>query len=66
LILAVIRVMELPQLIEQNLSWGKILSEAHETLAFIMLGLIVLHLAVALKHRFLSKNPETDVLRRML
>ena len=39
------------------------MSEAHYTIAFILLGLIVLHTAGALKHRFIDKD---DVLNRMM
>ena len=36
---------------------------AHEMIAFIIIGLLVLHMAAALKHHFIEKN---NVLRRML
>jgi cytochrome b561 len=35
----------------------------HTTLGFLMLGLVVLHIAAALKHHFIDKD---DVLGRML
>lgn len=58
--------MELPQLIEQNRAVGEFMKEAHEFLAFFILILVALHLIGAIKHRFFSNNPETDVLGRML
>jgi len=39
------------------------MSEAHYVIAFILLGLIALHIAGALKHRFIDKD---DVLNRMM
>lgn len=39
------------------------ISEAHETMAAAMIGLLVLHVAAALKHHFILKD---DVLTRML
>lgn len=58
--------IELPQLIAQDRAIGEFMAEAHESLAFFILGLFALHVIGALKHRFFSNNPETDVLRRML
>ncbi|MCT2398760.1 cytochrome b [Novosphingobium mangrovi (ex Huang et al. 2023)] len=37
--------------------------EAHEVLGFVMLALVVLHVAAALRHHFVLKD---DILRRML
>ena len=42
---------------------AKTLAESHEIIAFIIIGLLVLHIAGALKHHFIDKD---DVLRRML
>jgi cytochrome b561 len=44
----------------------EIFEEAHAILAFSFLALVALHVAGALKHRLLSKNPDADVLKRML
>jgi cytochrome b561 len=39
----------------------------HMVLAYVLLGLVVLHILGALKHRFLDKGKEdVDVLSRML
>ncbi|NVJ68318.1 MAG: cytochrome b [Gammaproteobacteria bacterium] len=39
---------------------------AHGILPYVLLGVVVLHIAGALKHRFIDKDPEVDVLKRML
>ncbi|KTD17150.1 cytochrome b [Legionella jordanis] len=39
------------------------MAEVHETIAWILIGLVILHVAGALKHHFIDKD---DVLRRML
>lgn len=38
----------------------------HGILPYLLLGVVVLHIAGALKHRFFDKDPEVDVLKRML
>lgn len=40
--------------------------DAHGILPYILLGIVVLHLAGALKHRFIDKDPDLDVLKKML
>ncbi len=57
--------IEMPMLTSKEIDQGKFFSEVHESSAFIMLGLITLHILGALKHRFFDK-PESDVLKRML
>lgn len=52
-------IIELPQLIASDVAVGKFLSEVHETSAFLMLTLVMLHIAGALKHRLL-------ILQRMI
>ncbi|WP_251358137.1 cytochrome b [Kangiella sp. TOML190] len=39
---------------------------AHGVLPYVLLGIVVLHILGALKHRFIDKDPEVDVLKRML
>lgn len=56
---------ELPFLIEKNLELGKFFSETHELSAYILLGLITIHVSAVIKHRFFDK-PENDVLKRMI
>ena len=53
------------ELLEDNEYWGSIFWEIHTTIPYIFLGIIVVHILGALKHRFFDK-PENDVLKRML
>jgi cytochrome b561 len=56
----------LPAIIAPDKDLAELLGEAHELLAFTMLTLVGLHVAGALKHRFFDRDPDTDVLKRML
>lgn len=58
--------VQLPALISQNHGLAESLEGVHLILAYSILVLVGLHVAGALKHRLLSKNPEADVLKRML
>ncbi|KOR32549.1 hypothetical protein TI05_06615 [Achromatium sp. WMS3] len=58
--------VQLPRLLGKNHAWHEIFAEAHAILAFAFLFLVALHVAGALKHRFLDKNVDADVLKRML
>ncbi len=42
---------EFPLLFDKNKSLGEIFSETHEILAFLMMGILLLHVAGAIKHR---------------
>lgn len=57
---------DMPALMGENHDLHETLEEVHEFLAFSILTLVGLHVAGALKHRFIDKNPEADVLKRML
>jgi len=57
---------DLPSLMAKNHDLHETLEEVHQFLAFSILALVGLHFAGALKHRFLDKDPEADVLKRML
>ena len=57
---------ELPTLLGENHDLHEALEEVHEILAFTILALVILHVAGALKHRFMDKDPNADVLKRML
>ena len=57
--------LHMPNIIEKDKVIGDITHEIHEILPYILLGLVVLHIAGALKHKFFEK-PENDVLNRML
>ncbi len=56
----------LPELLPKNDRWFERFQWLHRVLAYALLGLLVLHVAGALKHRFLDKDSQADVLRRML
>jgi cytochrome b561 len=57
---------ELPALMGENHDLHEVLEEVHEILAFTILALVGLHVIGALKHRFFDKDPNADVLKRML
>lgn len=56
----------LPELLPKNDQWFERFQWLHRVLAYTLLGLLLLHIAGALKHRFLDKDAQADVLRRML
>jgi len=47
---------EVPPIVDKNPDLGKLAYEAHELMAFGIIGLIVLHFAGALKHQFMDKD----------
>ena len=53
------------ELLEDNKDLAGTFWQIHTTIPYVFLGIIALHLAGALKHRFFDK-PENDVLKRML
>lgn len=55
----------LPELLPKNDNAFAVFDALHEYGAYLLLGLIVLHVAGALKHRLQDKGGETDVLPRM-
>lgn len=55
----------LPNLVEANPELGMKIHDSHGVFAYILLGLIALHVAGVVKHKFFDK-PENDVLGRML
>lgn len=58
--------IELPELLAKNDRAFAVFQWLHKTLAYTLLGLIVLHIAGVLKHRFVDAGKDTDVLPRML
>jgi len=42
---------------------AKLMNQSHETIAWVLIVLIVLHIAGAIKHHFIDKD---NVLKRML
>jgi len=57
---------DMPVLIGENHDLHEVLGALHEFLAFSILALVGLHVLGALKHRLIDKDPEADVLKRML
>ena len=57
--------LDLPALMGENHDLHEFLEEAHGFLAFSMLALVGLHVAGAIKHRLIDRDPEADVLKRM-
>jgi cytochrome b561 len=55
-------VLPLPNLLAKNPPLGEALEAVHATLAWMLLGLVGLHVAAALKHHFIDRD---DVLSRM-
>ena len=54
---------QLPDLVPKNRALYEALVDTHATLACVLVAVVVLHVAAALKHHFVLKD---DVLRRML
>jgi len=55
----------MPYLTSLNVENAKIFSEVHEISAYILAGLIAIHIIAVIKHRFFDQK-ENDVLNRML
>ncbi len=58
--------MTLPNLLPKSAAASDVFDTLHKVLAYTLLGLALLHILGALKHRLLDRGGETDVLRRML
>jgi len=56
----------LPELLPKNDKAFEVFEWLHHVLAYTLLGVAVLHILGALKHRFLDRDRENDVIRRML
>lgn len=56
-------VLPIPDALGKNAALGQALTEVHEALTWLLLALVALHAAAALKHHFVDRD---DVLRRML
>jgi cytochrome b561 len=57
---------ELPALIGKSKAIGGVMHEVHEIAGFVILGVVVLHMAGAIKHRLKEKGSERDIMQRML
>lgn len=59
-------IAHVPELLPKNDLWFERFQWAHRVLAYVLLGLIALHIAGALKHRLIDRDAEADVLKHML
>jgi cytochrome b561 len=50
-------VLPLPDLLEKNRELGELLAEVHKFLNFTLLALVVVHVAAALQHHFIERQP---------
>jgi len=60
---AVFGIPVIPKLMERDKPWADFLHESHETLGWILLGVIALHIAGALKHSIIDGD---GTMKRML
>ena len=58
-----LRIWQLPDLVHKDPELARTLKLVHSTLSWCLLGLVVLHVAAALKHHFVDRD---STLRRML
>lgn len=56
-------VLPLPDLLEKDKALGNLLAEVHQSLNYILLVLVVLHVAAVIKHKLIDRD---DILARML
>ncbi len=56
-------VLPLPDLLSKDKALGEVLEGVHQSLNYMLLLLVVLHVAALIKHRFIDKD---EVLNRML
>ncbi len=57
---------EVPLLFEKNRQLGGFFHEVHEYAPWLLMGLVVLHVLGAVRHRLADPGGPTDVLKRML
>ena len=55
-------VLPIPDLLAKDKALGESLAEVHETLSWVLVAVLIAHVAAALKHHFIDKD---DVLKRM-
>ncbi len=58
--------VNLPELLPKNDDRFELFRDLHRSLAFVLLGVVVLHALGALKHRFFDRDQSKDVLSRMV
>lgn len=59
-------IAHVPELLPKDDAWFERFQWLHRVLAYVLLALSALHVAGAVKHRWLDRNPDADVLQRML
>lgn len=59
-------IAHVPELLPKDDAWFEVFRTLHRVLAYGLLGLIGLHVAGAVKHRWFDPGRDTDVLGRML
>jgi len=57
--------VEMPVLVQKNFELAPLFAELHEIFAYSLIGLLALHIAGVIKHRFFDL-PENDSLKRMI
>ena len=57
---------DLPALMGKSHDLHELLEDVHGFLGYTVLALVGLHFVGAMKHRFIDKDPDADVLKRML
>ena len=57
--------VDLPQLVPDNYAVYEVANILHEWLSYLLIALLAAHILGALKHRFLDREKEHDVLSRM-
>lgn len=50
-------IVPLPDLVGKNRELGELLTTVHKTLNFALLGFVVVHVAAALQHHFIERQP---------
>ena len=58
-------ILPMPRIFSENKELAGLAGESHEILAYSLLGMVIIHFAAVIKHRFFDR-PENEVLGRML
>ena len=49
-------VLPIPDLVGKDKALGELLAEVHKVMSWVLMALVVIHVAAALKHHFVSRN----------
>jgi cytochrome b561 len=63
--ISIFGLFDIPDITDKSEYWNGIFHRIHEIAAYVLSGSVILHVAGAIKHRFLDA-PENDVLPRMI